>query len=248
MPDTTPHLDLPYILANQSQKHVTHNEALRLLDALVQLSVISASVTDPPAEPADGDRYIVAENATGDWDGWDFNIAYYVDGAWMKLVPRPGWRAWVDDTEALMMFDGAEWTPFGQAMGFIQLGSSTVVSAAPEGSQNRIVVAEELLDNLSGPSVDSSIVIPNRAIVFGVSTRTVTAITGASSYDCGVAGETSKFGGSLSASEGGTNAGVIGPTAYYSDTPVRLTANGSDFTGGAVRIAIHYFLPQVPQA
>jgi len=38
MSDTTTHLGLPYLLAAQAQKHVTHIEALRLLDAMVQLS------------------------------------------------------------------------------------------------------------------------------------------------------------------------------------------------------------------
>ena len=41
MPDDSTHLHLPYIAANQAQKHVTHNEAVRLLDALVQMAVIS---------------------------------------------------------------------------------------------------------------------------------------------------------------------------------------------------------------
>ena len=35
MPDTSTHLLLPYLLAAQAQKHVTVNEALRLLDGLV---------------------------------------------------------------------------------------------------------------------------------------------------------------------------------------------------------------------
>lgn len=34
MSDATTHLLLPYILAAQAQKHVTHNEALRILDGL----------------------------------------------------------------------------------------------------------------------------------------------------------------------------------------------------------------------
>ena len=41
MSDITTHLLLPYIQASQAQKHVTHNEALRLLDAMVQLSAVS---------------------------------------------------------------------------------------------------------------------------------------------------------------------------------------------------------------
>ena len=60
MSDATTHLLLPYILAAQAQKHVTHNEALRLLDGLVQLSVLDRDLTAPPGSPADGDRYIVA--------------------------------------------------------------------------------------------------------------------------------------------------------------------------------------------
>ena len=38
MSDVTPHLGLPLLAAGQAQKHVTHNEALTLLDALAQLA------------------------------------------------------------------------------------------------------------------------------------------------------------------------------------------------------------------
>jgi hypothetical protein len=48
MSDATTHLLLPYILAAQAQKHVTHNEALRILDGLVQLSVLDRDLTAPP--------------------------------------------------------------------------------------------------------------------------------------------------------------------------------------------------------
>ena len=52
MPDTTPNLALPLIAGNQAQKHVTVNEALRLLDGLVQLTVLDRHLTAPPASPA----------------------------------------------------------------------------------------------------------------------------------------------------------------------------------------------------
>ena len=54
MSDTSTHLLLPYLLAAQAQKHVTVNEALRLLDGLVQLAVLDRHLTTPPASPADG--------------------------------------------------------------------------------------------------------------------------------------------------------------------------------------------------
>jgi hypothetical protein len=109
MSDITTHLLLPYILASQAQKHVTHNDALRLLDAMIQLSVLDRDQTAPPASPADGDRYLVASGATGLWAGWDLNVAYWVDGVWMRLVPRPGWLAWIADEALLLVYDGAGW-------------------------------------------------------------------------------------------------------------------------------------------
>lgn len=59
----TTHLALPCIMPAQAQKHVTHNEALRMLDTLVQLSALDRDRTVPPSAPADGDRHIVAAEA-----------------------------------------------------------------------------------------------------------------------------------------------------------------------------------------
>ncbi|PIE14916.1 MAG: hypothetical protein CSA70_00765 [Rhodobacterales bacterium] len=109
MSDTTTHLLLPYILAAQAQKHVTHNEALKLLDGLVQLSILDRDLAAPPASPTDGDRYIVGAGATGDWAGWDLNVALWTDGAWLRLPPRTGWRAWIEDEAVLLVYDGAGW-------------------------------------------------------------------------------------------------------------------------------------------
>ena len=48
MPDTTANLGLPLLLPAQAQKHVTHNEALQLLDILVQARVEDRTRTVPP--------------------------------------------------------------------------------------------------------------------------------------------------------------------------------------------------------
>ncbi|RWR26288.1 DUF2793 domain-containing protein [Sinirhodobacter populi] len=114
MSDATTHLLLPYILAAQAQKHVTHNEALRILDGLVQLSVLDRGLTAPPASPADGDRYLVASGATGDWAGWDLNVALWTDSAWLRLPPRTGWRTWVEDEALLLVWTGAAWDVVGE--------------------------------------------------------------------------------------------------------------------------------------
>ena len=76
--------------------------------------MLDRHLTAPPASPADGDRYIVAPGAIGAWAGWDLNVAYYIDGAWMRLVPRPGWRAWVVANEASSLaWNGSAWVAAG---------------------------------------------------------------------------------------------------------------------------------------
>ncbi|PKQ10796.1 MAG: hypothetical protein CVT70_17685 [Alphaproteobacteria bacterium HGW-Alphaproteobacteria-1] len=132
MSDATTNLLLPYILAAQAQKHVTHNEALRLLDGLVQLSVIDRDLAAPPTSPVDGDRYIVGSGATGDWAGWDLNVALWTDGAWMRLPPRTGWRAWVEDEDLLLVFEGAGWvgTTPSALQNLALLGVGTTADAA----------------------------------------------------------------------------------------------------------------------
>ncbi len=109
MSQTSPLLSLPYIQPAQAQKHVTHNEALRRLDALVQLSVESRSVTEPPASPPEGARYIVATGANGDWAGQDHAIALNAGGAWLFLPPSTGWRAWVVDENTGVVWRGGSW-------------------------------------------------------------------------------------------------------------------------------------------
>ena len=108
----TPNLSLPYIAAAQAQKHVTHNEAIRSLDALVQLAVLDRDLSGPPGGPVEGDRYIVAASATGAWTGQAGRIAAFQDGAWLFRVPREGWAAWVADEDKLFVFNGTAWVAY----------------------------------------------------------------------------------------------------------------------------------------
>jgi hypothetical protein len=105
----TVNLRLPFMEASQSQKHVTHNDALLIIDAAVHLSVLDAARTSPPASPVEGDRHIVAIGATGGWLDHDHAVATYSDGGWLFLDPRIGWRAWSVEDEGLLVFDGSLW-------------------------------------------------------------------------------------------------------------------------------------------
>ena len=115
--EQTPNLALPYIMAAQAQKHITHNEAIRALDALVQLMVLDRNLTAAPGTPADGDRYIVGSSATGEWAGHDLEIAAYQDGAWAYYVPGEGWIVWIADEDLAVAWDGAAWSALSSGGG-----------------------------------------------------------------------------------------------------------------------------------
>jgi hypothetical protein len=127
MPNPTSNLALPQILSAQAQKHVTHNDALRLLDGMVQIGVLSRVLTAPPGSPTEGDRYIVASGATGLWAGWDLNVAFWTDGAWLRLVPRRGWVAWSVADAGLYVWNGTAWVAVGGGI--------------PDGDKGDIVVS-----------------------------------------------------------------------------------------------------------
>lgn len=102
-------LALPLIEANQAQKHIPHNEALRLLDVVVQLAVASRTLTTPPPSPSLGARYIVAAGASGAWAGQSGKIAFFSENGWEFVTPLTGWYAYIAAEAQLAIFNGTGW-------------------------------------------------------------------------------------------------------------------------------------------
>ena len=233
MTDTV-NLGLPCIEGSQAQKHVTHNEALTLLDTFVQLTVQSRSLTAPPGSPASGAAFIPASGASGAWSGWDGAIAVYND-AWSRIAPVPGFMAWVRDERLTVTYEDGTWR---DGFALTANGGRLTLRAKEE---------EVALSGVFTETLDATF-IPNRAVVIGLASRTTLAITGASSYAVGISGEAAKFCDLLGIALGSTNIGVIGPTAFYADTKVRVTANGAAFTGGKVRLICYFLEMSAPGA
>ncbi|QUS36081.1 DUF2793 domain-containing protein [Falsirhodobacter algicola] len=125
MPDTTTILGLPLLQPAQAQKHVTHNEALLMLDALVQPAVAERR-SDPPPAPEDGDRILVGDDPTAAFAAHAQAIAVRQNGSWSFLAPRPGWRVHVLDTAEDLLWDGTAWTgPGARALTAARLGIGT---------------------------------------------------------------------------------------------------------------------------
>jgi hypothetical protein len=111
--DQTANLSLAYIMPQQAQKYVTHNEALRDLDSLVQLAVLDRDLAAPPAAPGAGDRYLVAASPTGAWVGRAGKLAAFQDGGWLFYTPQKGWLVWVEDEKLLIAWTGSAWVVAG---------------------------------------------------------------------------------------------------------------------------------------
>lgn len=105
----TPRLGLPLLAAGQAQKHVTHNDALMRLDALVHLVVASRTQTAPPASPGETAAYIVPSGGSGAFAGHEDDLAIFEDGAWSFLEPRAGWQAWVTDEAEHHVWTATQW-------------------------------------------------------------------------------------------------------------------------------------------
>lgn len=102
-------LQLPLMQAGQAQKEIVHNEALTLLDMLVQGQAESAALATPPPTPSEGRCWIVAAGGTGAWAGRDGMVAGWTPGGWRFVSAPPGARLWVADAALMMRYDGAAW-------------------------------------------------------------------------------------------------------------------------------------------
>jgi hypothetical protein len=147
-------LELPYLEPAQAQKHVTHNEALRDLDMLVQMSVDGFDENTPPALPTAGQIFALGAAPTGDWAGQANMLALREEAGWHFVAPRAGWGATLTGSTDLRIWTGTAWTSVsGQTQNLDGLGVNTssdptnrlAVSAAAtllthEGSDHRLTI------------------------------------------------------------------------------------------------------------
>ena len=154
MPDQTPKLSLPLMQAAQAQKHVTHNEALELLDMLSQLTVEAFDATDPPANPGEGQSWAVGPGATGAWSGHGGDLASFRGGGWLFVVPRAGWRAWDRGAQQMRVYYSGSWQVFaGDAAAtpdFFDNLTGLGVNASHDATNRLAVSSDAVLFNHAG--------------------------------------------------------------------------------------------------
>lgn len=120
------------------------------------------------------------------------------------------------------------------------------IAGIDSGGSVNIARSTFSLSGLSGGTVVSTGArIPAGSYLLGVIARVTTAITGATSWDIGISGgDTDVFGSTLSPASGTTtnhSSFTADPARFStSDREIILTANGSSFTDGTVKISIYY--------
>lgn len=232
----TGQLGLPLVQPAQAQKHVTVNQALQRLDGIVQMILQSQVVTLPPAVVTDGICYAVPVGAVNAWAGQAGKVAIGAGGGWDFATPQRGWRALIRDEGAEAVFDGTGWV-------------SGQVTLSPNGAGLALKVREVDFTIPAGAVAVTAALIPANTVVFGVTARVVTPITGTlASWELGNPGAVGRFGSGLGLAQGSFARGVLGqPTAFYAPTALQLDATGGNFAGGVVRLAVHYLELSLPQ-
>ena len=145
---TTPRTALPLLAAAQAQKHVTHNDALLQLDALLFARFLDRDLTAPPSSPADGDTYLVKATASGAWTGQSGKIAYASSGAWRFAAPYAGLAAYVADESKMIVFDGSAWVDYASILALQNVPLVGVGTTADSTNKLAVKSAALLFDNI----------------------------------------------------------------------------------------------------
>lgn len=194
--DKTNNLKIPYILMAQAQKHVTHNEALLMIDALMQMGVQSRAMSEPPADLADGARFIVPETAAGAWIGQHAKIAAWQDGGWRFYQPVEGWIAFCSDENRLLVFHEGAWQVLEFSFDFAErLG----INATADGPNRLALAGDASLFNHEGAGhqvkINKATATDTASILYqtGFSGRAEFGLTGDDDFHLKVSGDGETF-------------------------------------------------------
>ncbi|PCI43351.1 MAG: hypothetical protein COB49_12380 [Alphaproteobacteria bacterium] len=129
MANQTPRLSTPYIISTQSQKEVTHNMALNMLDALIQSAVETSILSVPPVSPGEGELWLVGSSATGDWASHDNELAQYMGGVWQFYPAFEGMAVWLKDDDVIARYVAGSWQKGVVTANRIDISGQQVVGA-----------------------------------------------------------------------------------------------------------------------
>lgn len=254
----TPRLNLPLLYSGQSMKEITHNEALLILDALVDPLVQAIGVNNPEdikEEIQEGGLYIIGKKPEKEFADHPNEIAQKISkslNGWRFLKPSLWMEVTHSQDGSKYCFNGNKWQKSkGKNQQIIEEKIEQNIPQKPseillekEGGEYLKILHFREEFALNGSHTNTTIKIPKFSIVIAVNVRVMTALTGCSSFSVGVADEVTRYGSNLSPNKDTTNIGLTNHMqTYWQDTSIRITANGNNFTGGTLLVTIQCFKP-----
>lgn len=164
-------LQLPLIQPAQAQKHVTHNEALKRLDSLVQMNVISRTIGTPPENAAHDSRYVIGDSPSGEWKGKKDQMAIRNGQIWEYFQPNNGWIAWCEEERAVLVYDRDRWIR--------AIDDKPQPIYPPSYSFKNLTLRHQITP---GRYQELALAIPANAITMGYTLRIIEEVAGSSSW------------------------------------------------------------------
>ncbi|WP_432201696.1 DUF2793 domain-containing protein [Erythrobacter sp. W53] len=136
-PSASARFSMPFLFAGQSQKEFFVNESVARIDALLHPTIVEER-GDPPASPSEGDAYLIATTATGNWEGKEGQIAVWQGSYWLLIEPRDG----------MMLRDASSGAGAGQLLLFQGSWIRPSAIAAPTGGTSEDTEARAAIESI----------------------------------------------------------------------------------------------------
>lgn len=136
---TTPKFGIPDLADQQANAETTHNDAVRLLEAMASRVIIDRDLSTPPGSPSDGDAYIVKPSGTGDWASQDNKIAVFITDTWKFITQAEGNSLYLQDENVDVLWNGSAWIAYGGLQTLAD--ASTVAWDASKGTNAKVTLS-----------------------------------------------------------------------------------------------------------
>lgn len=149
MPSTA-NLGLTLLSLGQSQKEVTVNAALRILDAVSNIGAKDKDLNTPPVSPTESDLYIIGPSPTGVWAGKSKQLAVYTGGTWAYIPPKEGVCFWVMDEDVVYVFNGTAWVTLSSGQSLQNVPMVGINTTANSTDKFYLATASAIQTNVGG--------------------------------------------------------------------------------------------------
>ncbi len=105
--DKTLNLDLRLLKYNQAQKEIIVNEALAVIDVIIN-RVVVGTITRYKDSDKNGSLYLIGDNPCDEWKEQKGKLTFYVNG-WRYLMPKNGWLFWFEDRQNFYQYYNKKW-------------------------------------------------------------------------------------------------------------------------------------------